>query len=364
MPSPTTLVSMISAHVLGLHPGVEDAVGPQDHDGALLAEAVAAGLDDGHLAGQLAFGQSRVDRLLQGHPPGGVAGGAGADADLPAGVVGQVGAFAGRDSGLARFDDGVQRRGHSRRLLLAQLADEPPGLVRPHAPEGLVVTQADHRGQRAGAHAVDGLQGEEPVGRGVAHGDLQFLAEGLEHQRRAGHVAGGAHAHVDDVLAHRLQTELAVEAGHPVDPGEVQVHLLGDHFQREAGQVAVGFLGGVHGFDQAGAGADAGDHRVEHLHVHRRQVGRRLLAHDAGRGRPAALARARRQGRRPGRLDVEGLLRELGAIFDLDAVDRAGALAQGAGVALVAAAGLAGQAQQALAAGLCPPTAGARSRCP
>ncbi len=99
------------------------------------------------------------------------------------------------------------------------------------------------------------------------------------------------------------------------------MHLVGDGLEGDPRQVAVGLLGGVHGFDQAGARADAGDHRVEQLHVDGSLECRRLLAHHAGRGRPAALAGERGQGGRPGRLDVEGLLGELGAVLQLDAVD-------------------------------------------
>ena len=81
-------------HVLGLEARVEDALRADDGDGALLAEAVAAGLDDCDLVGEAALGERLVEGLAQGHAPGGVAGGAGADADLDRVVA------AGRELGL------------------------------------------------------------------------------------------------------------------------------------------------------------------------------------------------------------------------------------------------------------------------
>ena len=93
--------------VLRLHSRIEDAPGPQHHDGPLLAESVAAGLDHRHLACQSAFLQRRVHSLLQRDAPGGMASRAGADADLGAGVVGQIGPGAG---GYGRLESRVDAR--------------------------------------------------------------------------------------------------------------------------------------------------------------------------------------------------------------------------------------------------------------
>ena len=199
----------------------------------------------------------------------------------------------------------------------------------------LLVADADRRGEGAGADAVDRLEREQQVGRGAADRDVELLRERLGHQRRAGDVAGGAHAHADDVLADRREPELGVEAGDAEDARERQVRLLGDVLERDARQVAVGLLRGVQRLDEAGAGADAGDHGVEELHVDLGHEARRLLAHDAGGVGAAALTRQGEQGGGALGLDVEGQLVELGAVVDLDAVHGAGALAQRAGVALV-----------------------------
>src|SRR5664280_339051 len=79
-------------------------------------------------------------------------------------------------------------------LLLADLTDELAGLLRRDAPVGVVLADAHGRSKRAGADAVDRLQGEEQVGSGLAHGDVELLGEGLRDQRGAGDVAGGPHA--------------------------------------------------------------------------------------------------------------------------------------------------------------------------
>src|SRR5665648_66210 len=222
-------------------------------------------------------------------------------------------------------------------LLLAGLTDELAGLLRRDAPVGVVLADAHGRGQRAGAYAVHRLQSEEHVGGGVADGDVKLLGERLGHQRRAGHVAGGAHAHVDDVLADRQEPELGVEAGHAEHPRERQMHLAGDLLEGRARQPAERVLRGVEGLDETGAVADLGHHRVEELHVDLGHEPGRLLAHDARRSGPAAFAGQRSQrGGAFGR-DVERELLELGAVVDLDAVHRADTLAQGARVAAVAA---------------------------
>ncbi len=205
------------------------------------------------------------------------------------------------------------------------------------APVGVVVADAHGRGQGAGADAVHRLQREQPSGVVVPTGVSSSWAKASDDERRAGHVAGGAHAHVDHVLAHRLEAELRVEAGHAEDPRERQVHLAGDLLERHARQPAEGVLGGVQRLDEAGAVTQPGDHGVEELHVDLGHVAGRLLAHHAGGARAAALAGQRRQRGGALGLDVEGQFLELRAVVDLDAVDGASALAQGAGVAAVAA---------------------------
>ena len=77
--------------VLGLEARVEEALGAHDDDRALLAEAVAAGLDDLDLVAEAARRELLVERLAQGDAARGVTGGAGADADLGLVVAGEVG---------------------------------------------------------------------------------------------------------------------------------------------------------------------------------------------------------------------------------------------------------------------------------
>ena len=233
MPSPTTLVSMISATSLGCTPRIEDALGPQDHDGPLLAEAVAAGLDDGSpcRSGRARPAPSST-AFRQGHTAGGVAGGAGADADLGLGVVGQVGVLVGRRSSAARScGAGLAARRWRHSCATSCLRSLRTSLRASSGPMRPKVSSLPRRTTGASAQAPTQLtvcSVKRPSGVVSPDRDLQFLTERLQHERRAGHVAGGAHAHVDDVLAHRAESELAVEAGHPVDPREGQVHLVGD----------------------------------------------------------------------------------------------------------------------------------------
>ena len=58
------------------------------------------------------------------------------------------------------------------------------------------------------------FEGELAVRIGVrARGNVQVTAQGVLDAFRAGHMAGGAVADVDDVLAHRLVPEHVVERG-------------------------------------------------------------------------------------------------------------------------------------------------------
>ena len=117
-------------------------------------------------------------------------------------------------------------------------------------------------------------------------------------------------------------------------------------------QIAERLLGGVQRLDQARAGADAGHHGVEELHVERRHEARGVLTHDTGGGGAAALARQGREGGRAGRFVVERLLVEVRAVLDLDATRRTDALAKRAGIAAVTAVALLHQVEKAAAFGL------------
>ena len=81
--------------VARLETRIEDALGAHDDDGALFAEAVAAGLDDLDGLRQAALGELVDDRLAQRHAPGGVTGRTRADADLGLVVGGDVGGGVG-----------------------------------------------------------------------------------------------------------------------------------------------------------------------------------------------------------------------------------------------------------------------------
>ena len=87
---------------------------------------------------------------------------------------------------------------------------------------------ADHRRQPARPDAGHDLQAELAVAGGLAGVDLQFPLDRFEHGRRAFDVAGGAAAHLDVVAALRLEAELVVEGGHPVDfaGGQFQVRPI------------------------------------------------------------------------------------------------------------------------------------------
>ena len=119
-------------------------------------------------------------------------------------------------------------------------------------------------------------------------------------------MAGGAHADADDVLADRRQAELRIEAGDAEDAAERHVQLFGDALQGAARQPSVGLLGGVQRLDQPVAFAQPRDDDVEGLHVYLGLRG----------GSSSLLG-----GYVPGQHLV------LRAVADVDAVDRAGALA-------------------------------------
>ena len=72
--------------------------------------------------------------------------------------------------------------------------------------------------QRAAAQAGDPLDSESSLSIGVrALGDMQVAAQGVLDPFGAAHVAGGAVAHMDDVLAARLVPEHVVESRDPAD---------------------------------------------------------------------------------------------------------------------------------------------------
>ena len=97
-------------------------------------------------------------------------------------------------------------------------------------------------------------------------------------------------------------------------------------------------------------GAKAGDHGIKLLHVDGRPIVHGLLTGHARRRSSATLPRTERESSRAGRLLVEGLLRVLRTVLQL-AIDRAGLLAQSAGVAAVVPVSLLDQIEQARALG-------------
>ena len=72
------------------------------------------------------------------------------------------------------------------------------------------------------------LQGEEAVGGGLAHLHAQVILEGAGDGLGATDVAGRAVADPHHVASHRVEAELRVERGHPVDVGHGDAGLLVD----------------------------------------------------------------------------------------------------------------------------------------
>ena len=230
---------------------------------------------------------------------------------------------------------------------------------------GLVVADAHHRGEGAGAHAVDGLQGEEAVGRGAAHGDLELLAEGLDHQRRAGHVAGGAHADVDDVLAHRH----AGGTGCRSWPRRRRARTAASSRRRclRAPRAAGSRRPPAwrarprRGRSRRGCSATTGSKSFMSISGTKPAGFSPMTQADAA---PQLSPGRRGQRGRALGVDVERQLVELGAVVDLDAVHGADALAQRAGVAAVAAVLRPSRGRRGRPPCSCRPARGARSRCP
>ncbi len=86
------------------------------------------------------------------------------------------------------------------------------------APEYLLANQHDGR-QAAGSHAAQAGEGVFAVRRSLADIDAQEAAELVEHFLRPPHVARGAHAHGDGVLALGGHGEEGVEGDYPIDFG-------------------------------------------------------------------------------------------------------------------------------------------------
>ena len=71
----------------------------------------------------------------------------------------------------------------------------------------------DHRTERAGAQAVDRLEGEGHVGGGLAGLDLELPGHLVEQTGSAAHVACGAGAYRQQMAPARLEAERLVEVG-------------------------------------------------------------------------------------------------------------------------------------------------------
>ena len=114
-----------------------------------------------------------------------------------------------------------------------------------------LVVDGDSRSQTAGPEAAGHLEREHAVLGGLAHVDAQLLADGVEHLQAATHVAGGAQADTDEVLASRHGGEERVEAH---DSGDLAVGLAeaqSDALERDFGKVPEDALGQLKHGDQA-----------------------------------------------------------------------------------------------------------------
>jgi hypothetical protein len=106
----------------------------------------------------------------------------------------------------------------------------------------MFILHHDHRSQGATAHAGDRIQGVLHVRRVLAVLDAKPRLQRLGEALGAAHVTGGAVAHLDDLLAHRVEPELGVESDHSV---ELRLgHLRGrrDTFDHLEGHMSEFFL--------------------------------------------------------------------------------------------------------------------------
>ena len=96
------------------------------------------------------------------------------------------------------------------------LGDDAGDLVGGETAVDLLANHGDG-GQTAGTDAAEGVQRELAVGGALADRDAEVALEGIQDFLGATHVAGGAQADVDGVLALGLHGEEAVEGeGMPV----------------------------------------------------------------------------------------------------------------------------------------------------
>ena len=109
-----------------------------------------------------------------------------------------------------------------------------------------------------------GARPQEPMQRAVCTLTLpsgvvcpalaQRCSSVCDQAQRAGHVAGGAQADHEGVLALRLQRKEMIEAGDAQDAAGRQAQFVGDGFEQRRRKKAEELLGGVQHFDERVAG--------------------------------------------------------------------------------------------------------------
>jgi len=114
---------------------------------------------------------------------------------------------------------------------------------------------AVHDGDRrhgAAADAGDGVQVELAVRGSLAGVYVQSAFPGIQGNIAAFHVAGGAQADFDGVLARRVETELVIESHHAVDIDSGNIEIIGDFRHGGARQVTELALDALQDGDKAG----------------------------------------------------------------------------------------------------------------